>query len=71
MYYIWQERNIRVFQSNFRDEEMVFRVIVNTVRHKLMGLNIKKSREAIKAAGMWKISLHGINGSLGYSTGFD
>ncbi|PWA71507.1 reverse transcriptase domain, Reverse transcriptase zinc-binding domain protein [Artemisia annua] len=73
VYYIWQERNIRIFQRNFRTEENVFRVIVDTVRHKLMGLKIKKSREAVKAAGIWKISLHGINGdgSLVNNTGID
>ena len=73
VYYIWQERNGRIFKNDFRTEENVFRAIVDTVRHKLMGLNIKKSREAIKAAVMWKFDLHDINdnGSLGCNTGID
>ncbi|PWA97824.1 reverse transcriptase domain, Reverse transcriptase zinc-binding domain protein [Artemisia annua] len=73
VYYIWQERNFRIFQSNFRTEENVFKVIVDIVRHKLMGLKIKKSREAVKAAVIWKFSLHGINGDGSFvnNTGID
>ncbi|PWA48972.1 reverse transcriptase domain, Reverse transcriptase zinc-binding domain protein [Artemisia annua] len=73
VYYIWQERNGRIFRKEFRSEEAVFKVIVDTVRYKLMGLKIKKSREAVKAAAIWKILLHGINGdgSLGYNAGID
>ncbi|PWA56270.1 glucose-inhibited division family A protein [Artemisia annua] len=41
VYYIWQERNFRLFQKNYRSEETVFKVIVDIVRHKLLGLKIK------------------------------
>ena len=73
VYYIWQERNFRIFRNDFRSEEIVFRIIVDTVRHKLMGLRIKFSREVEKAAGIWKLHLKGINGDgkMGYNTGFD
>ncbi|PWA52899.1 hypothetical protein CTI12_AA386870 [Artemisia annua] len=59
VYYIWQERNGRIFRKEFRN--------------KLMGLKIKKSREAVKAAVIWKILLYGVNGdgSLGYNAGID
>ncbi|PWA37992.1 reverse transcriptase domain, Reverse transcriptase zinc-binding domain protein [Artemisia annua] len=42
VYYIWQERNFRLFQKNYRSEETVFKVIVDIVRHKLLGLKIKR-----------------------------
>ncbi|PWA58114.1 hypothetical protein CTI12_AA401330 [Artemisia annua] len=57
IYYIWQERNIRIFQNDFRTEETVFKIIVDTVRYKLMGLNIKYSREVVKIAAIWKLHL--------------
>lgn len=62
VYYIWQERNFRIFQNNFRTEENVFRIIVDTVRHKLMGLSIKKSREVDKFVDIWKLPM---NSSVG------
>ncbi|PWA58268.1 reverse transcriptase domain, Reverse transcriptase zinc-binding domain protein [Artemisia annua] len=73
VYYIWQERNFRTFRNNFRTEEVVFRIIVDTVRHKLMGLRIKYSREVEKAAIIWKLPLKGIHGTdkMGYSVDFD
>ena len=42
-----------------------------TVRHKLMGLRIMKSREVEKVAAIWKLHLNGINNSArwGYSDG--
>ncbi|PWA70619.1 reverse transcriptase zinc-binding domain-containing protein [Artemisia annua] len=62
VYYIWQERNIRIFQHVYRTEETVFKIIVNTVRYKLMGLNIKNSREVLKVAEIWKLPQNGFVG---------
>ena len=62
VYYIWQERNFRLFQKNYRSEETVFKVIVDIVRHKLLGLKIKRSVESVKAAEIWKIPLLSSNG---------
>ncbi|PWA59325.1 hypothetical protein CTI12_AA393500 [Artemisia annua] len=60
--YIWQERNFRLFQKNFRSEETVFKIIVDIVRHELLSLKIKRSVESVKAAVIWKIPLMSING---------
>ncbi|PWA65993.1 FAR1 DNA binding domain, Zinc finger, SWIM-type, MULE transposase domain, FHY3/FAR1 family [Artemisia annua] len=57
VYYIWQERNLRLFQKKFRSEEAVFKIIVDIVRHKLLSLRIKRSVESVKAADIWKIPL--------------
>lgn len=69
VYYIWQERNFRLFQKNFRSEETIFKIIVDIIRHKLLSLKIKHSVESMKAAHIWKIPLrsysccdNGING---------
>ncbi|PWA69495.1 reverse transcriptase zinc-binding domain-containing protein [Artemisia annua] len=57
VYYIWQERNIRLFQQNFRSEESVFKITIDTIRHKLLSLKINRSVESEKAAAIWKIPL--------------
>lgn len=61
VYYIWQERNFRLFQKNFRSEETTFKIIVDIVRHKLLSLKIKLSVESMKAATIWKIPLRSYN----------
>ena len=65
VYFLWQERNIRIFQKDFRTDETVFKIIVDTVRYKLLGLKIKHSLEARKAAIVWKIPLKTTNGGNG------
>ncbi|PWA55662.1 reverse transcriptase zinc-binding domain-containing protein [Artemisia annua] len=62
VYYIWQERNLRLFQKKFRSEEAVFKIIVDIVRHKLLSLRIKRSVDSINAAVIWKIPLMSSNG---------
>ncbi|PWA86295.1 hypothetical protein CTI12_AA141150 [Artemisia annua] len=54
-------------------EETVFRIIVDTIRHKLMGLNFKCSYEVVKAAKIWKLSVNGNIGSgrVGFEDGND
>lgn len=64
VYFIWQERNIRIFQNDFRTDETVFKIIVDTVRHKLMGLKIKRSLDVEKVAKIWKISVKGIHNGV-------
>ncbi|PWA53131.1 reverse transcriptase zinc-binding domain-containing protein [Artemisia annua] len=64
VYYIWQERNLRLFQKKFRSEEAVFKIIVDIVRHKLLSLRIKRSVESVKAADIWKIPLMSSKGEI-------
>ncbi|PWA37317.1 reverse transcriptase domain, Reverse transcriptase zinc-binding domain protein [Artemisia annua] len=73
VYFIWQERNFRIFRNEFRTEEHVFKIIVDTVRHKIMGLRIKHSCEVGKAMAIWKLSVNGSNGSgrMGFDDGID
>ena len=57
VYFIWQERNIRRMQKSSRSEDVVFNCIVSTIRFKLLGLNIKHSKDAIIAVEMWNLPL--------------
>ncbi|PWA60436.1 zinc knuckle CX2CX4HX4C [Artemisia annua] len=74
----WQtatRRNFRNTGNNYRQgtAEHVLKIIVDTVRHKLMGLRIKRSREFGKAMAIWKFSVNGSNGSgrMGFEDGID
>nr|GEZ26184.1 reverse transcriptase zinc-binding domain-containing protein [Tanacetum cinerariifolium] len=49
VYYIWQERNVILFQKEAMITDVVFKVIADMVRHKLMHLRIRNSMEVVKA----------------------
>lgn len=46
-YFIWQERNLRLFEKKKRKKEQVIELILNTVRLKLLSFWYKKTRRAI------------------------
>nr|GEX28713.1 hypothetical protein [Tanacetum cinerariifolium] len=45
VYYIWQERNARVFRKDKRNIEVLFKEIVEFIKMKLMNLKVKDSKE--------------------------
>ncbi|PWA51007.1 reverse transcriptase zinc-binding domain-containing protein [Artemisia annua] len=71
VYYIWQERNLRLFEKKFRSEEAVFKIIVDIVRHKLLSLRITQSVDSVNAAVIWKIPLMSSNGENNRNQNYD
>ncbi|GJZ98343.1 hypothetical protein Tco_0670796 [Tanacetum coccineum] len=55
-YFIWQERNGRLFKNMKRTVNQVVECIMNTVRLKLMSCRLKKSRSACDIVKAWKLS---------------
>ncbi|GJU01717.1 RNA-directed DNA polymerase, eukaryota, reverse transcriptase zinc-binding domain protein [Tanacetum coccineum] len=55
-YYIWQERNGRVFKNKSRIEIELCCVIKENIKNKLMSLKVKRSREVVKIAEIWGLS---------------
>lgn len=55
VYYIWQERNLRLFQNQHRSSRQVISSIVETVRFKIMGLKIRSSNRIIPTLRLWNI----------------
>ncbi|PWA41648.1 RNA-directed DNA polymerase, eukaryota, Reverse transcriptase zinc-binding domain protein [Artemisia annua] len=53
VYYIWYERNSRRVNHVCRSEEGVFKSIVDTVRLRLLGLNLKYTPQVCKASEIW------------------
>ncbi|GJV38922.1 hypothetical protein Tco_1417362 [Tanacetum coccineum] len=43
VYFIWHERNFRLFKGEKRSEEMIFNTICDSVRSKLMTIRVKKT----------------------------
>ncbi|GJY53051.1 RNA-directed DNA polymerase, eukaryota, reverse transcriptase zinc-binding domain protein [Tanacetum coccineum] len=57
VYFIWRERNFRLFRKEERSADAVFNSIVDTVRLRLLGLKIKRSSEVDKAVALWKLPI--------------
>ncbi|GKE64669.1 hypothetical protein Tco_1518830, partial [Tanacetum coccineum] len=43
VYFIWQERNFRMFKGESRSEDVMFNLIYDNVKSKLMTIRVKKS----------------------------
>ncbi|PWA61076.1 reverse transcriptase domain, Reverse transcriptase zinc-binding domain protein [Artemisia annua] len=57
VYFIWQERNVRLFGNNSRTENELFKIIIDTVRFRLMGLKINVTSDVIAAAEVWNLPI--------------
>ncbi|GKA41943.1 hypothetical protein Tco_0734603, partial [Tanacetum coccineum] len=55
-YYIWQERNNRLFSNDSRQEEHVCDAIMETVRLKMMSIHFKKTPKVVEILLKWKIT---------------
>lgn len=56
VYYIWQERNLRIFQDQHRSSGQVIKCIVEVVRLKIMGFKIRRSSRVDATLRLWNIS---------------
>ncbi|GKD62002.1 hypothetical protein Tco_1299511, partial [Tanacetum coccineum] len=61
VYIIWQERNLRLFQGKARNVDVVCKIIKDLIRFRILGLKVKSSFQALKAADIWDFSV--LNGS--------
>ncbi|XP_071705222.1 uncharacterized protein [Rutidosis leptorrhynchoides] len=62
VYYIWQERNLRLFQEKSRPLVNLVNIIKKNITLKLNGLTIKKSRQAKLAFELWNLNGDGCKG---------
>ncbi|GKC08702.1 RNA-directed DNA polymerase, eukaryota, reverse transcriptase zinc-binding domain protein [Tanacetum coccineum] len=53
VYYIWQERNMRLFEEVKRTGEEIFKLVVESVRLRIMGLKLKTTKDVIEASKKW------------------
>ncbi|GKE27074.1 reverse transcriptase domain, reverse transcriptase zinc-binding domain protein, partial [Tanacetum coccineum] len=60
-YFIWQERNSRLFKSLKRSIQEVVDCIMSAVRLKLLSCRFRKSKDAIMFARLWELPLSMLN----------
>ena len=53
VYFIWQERNMRLFGSYGRTENELFKIIVDAVRFRIMGLKLRVTTDVLNVAEVW------------------
>ncbi|XP_022040692.1 uncharacterized protein LOC110943249 [Helianthus annuus] len=61
-YFIWQERNSRLFKNQLRPPEQLCQVILDTVRYKLMGVRLKRTDRVATLLQDWDIHDDGFEG---------
>ncbi|GJR24321.1 hypothetical protein Tco_0972848 [Tanacetum coccineum] len=54
-YFIWQERNNRLFKNNKRTVTQLIGCIMSSIRLKLLSCCFKKSREGVRLAHEWSL----------------
>ncbi|KAK9073221.1 hypothetical protein SSX86_007545 [Deinandra increscens subsp. villosa] len=54
-YFIWQERNGRLFKNQTRPPDLLCNIIVDTIRHKLLGLKLKRNNRVMGCMAAWGI----------------
>ena len=54
-YFIWQERNWRLFKKNKRPVKQIIDCIKNSIRLKLLSCKFKKSNDGVLVSRLWKL----------------
>ncbi|KAK1441009.1 hypothetical protein QVD17_06845 [Tagetes erecta] len=57
VYYIWQERNNRLFNNHARPPDILSNTILDTIRYRLMGLKLKQTEAVVQQLAEWKIDV--------------
>lgn len=56
VYFIWQERNFRLFQKKYRNVHQLVLIITEVVRMKILGLKIRGNSRVFNTLRQWNIS---------------
>nr|GFA35420.1 putative RNA-directed DNA polymerase, eukaryota, reverse transcriptase zinc-binding domain protein [Tanacetum cinerariifolium] len=54
-YYVWQERNWRLFKKGKRNSDQIVECIVSSVRLKILSCKLKKSKSGERMARLWDL----------------
>ena len=55
VYYIWQERNKRLFTKEKRNEKALVEIIKDTIRLRLMSLRYHKTNQVVNVCQRWNV----------------
>ena len=56
VYFIWQERNLKLFRNESRTDEVLRMIITESVKSQLMSLKVKGSSNVKSAASKWGLT---------------
>ncbi|PWA73751.1 reverse transcriptase zinc-binding domain-containing protein [Artemisia annua] len=62
VYYLWQERNLRIFQGKSSSVDDLCSLIRDVMRLRIMGLTLKASTHVFDAAKLWEFHVKQVNG---------
>ncbi|GJV12806.1 hypothetical protein Tco_1354347 [Tanacetum coccineum] len=57
VYYVWQERNDRLFKNEKRKSETIISTVKESIRLKLMGMRVKESRTVNEVEKIWNVKI--------------
>ena len=57
VYYLWQERNYRIFRQEERDYKTLVKIIQDEIRFKLMSVKTKNTRAVREASTVWEVKI--------------
>ncbi|GJY24099.1 hypothetical protein Tco_0397757 [Tanacetum coccineum] len=57
VYYIWQEKNNRLFKNEKMDRNTIFNIVKETVGMKLIGIKVKDSRTIKEVEKRWNVKM--------------
>ncbi|PWA83947.1 reverse transcriptase domain, Reverse transcriptase zinc-binding domain protein [Artemisia annua] len=55
VYYIWHERNSRLFTGQKRSAEEMFKVICDEIKAKMVSIKVKQTVNVLIAENLWNI----------------
>ncbi|GKD44979.1 RNA-directed DNA polymerase, eukaryota, reverse transcriptase zinc-binding domain protein, partial [Tanacetum coccineum] len=55
VYYIWQERNLRLFNNDQRDKEVLINTIIEEIKAKMVSITVKNTDTVLQAEEEWKL----------------
>ena len=59
VYFIWNERNKRLFTNDKHDSKELINIVINHIRLKLSSLKVKRSIPVMKVCNNWDVIMNG------------
>ena len=58
VYYIWRERNARLFKSEEMNKKCLMKIIESNIRLQLRSLKVKKSAQVMRIGQKWNVEMN-------------
>ncbi|GKC15340.1 RNA-directed DNA polymerase, eukaryota, reverse transcriptase zinc-binding domain protein [Tanacetum coccineum] len=58
VYFVWKERNNRLFTRDSNKAEVVLKMIIESIRTQMMGLKVRRTNAVVKADDIWDVRMN-------------